>query len=202
MLKAYSLLTMKAVDEGRRTITGMASTPTVDRVGDVVEPMGARFKTPMPLLMYHDQRAPVGTVDFAKPTKDGIPFVASLPDVVEPGTVQDRVNEAWHSLKYKLIAAVSIGFSPLANGVELLRSGGYRFTEWEWHELSLCAIPANPDAIISSFKSMDVERIRSVLQDEERLRTASGAAVIRVSPGDSGNHARKGAFKLIPRTYQ
>jgi hypothetical protein len=110
MLKrAYSLLTVKEVDEGKRVIRGTASTPTVDRVGDVLEPLGARFATPMPLLLYHNSQKPVGTVDFAKPTKTGIPFVASLPDVVEPGVIQDRVNEAWHSLKYKLIAAVSVG---------------------------------------------------------------------------------------------
>ena len=112
MRRAFSLLTVKSVDEEQRVITGMASTPTVDRQGDIVDPMGARFKTPMPLLLYHDSERPVGTVDFAKPTKDGIPFRASLPNISEPGTLRERVNEAWHSIKYKLLAAVSVGFQP------------------------------------------------------------------------------------------
>lgn len=42
------------------TITGTASTPTTDRMGDVVEPMGAKFKTPMPLLWQHESDKPVG----------------------------------------------------------------------------------------------------------------------------------------------
>jgi hypothetical protein len=46
-------------------------------MGDVVEPMGAQFKNPMPLLWQHDSQ-PVGQVTFGKPTKDGIPFEARL----------------------------------------------------------------------------------------------------------------------------
>jgi len=174
MRRAFSLLQTKSVDEGRREIRGIATTPTADRVGDVVEPLGARFKTPMSLLLYHDSLKPVGTVDFAKPTKDGIPFVASLPDVVEPGVVRERVLEAWHSLKYKLIGAVSIGFKPIEGKTELMKSGGLRFKEWEWLELSLVAIPANPEAVIQSFKSMDANRIRKALNMDQRQSAASG----------------------------
>lgn len=161
--KAYSLLTVKSIDEEKRIITGIASTPTADRVKDIVEPMGAKFKVPMPLLLYHNGTLPVGTVDFAKPTKEGIPFRASLPDVKEDGTVKERVNEAWHSLKYKLLAAVSIGFNPLEGGVELMKNGGLRFKAWEWMELSLVSVPANPDAVILGFKSMDSEVIHKAL---------------------------------------
>jgi hypothetical protein len=132
MNRAYSLLTIKEVDDTRRIVTGIASTPTPDRYLDVVNPLGAKFQTPMPLLLYHDDKKPVGTVDFAKPTKTGIPFRASLPNVVEPGVIQDRVNEAWHSIKYKLIAAVSIGFRSDAESIEQLDSGGLLFKVWEW----------------------------------------------------------------------
>lgn len=50
--RAYSILHVRSLQEtaDHVTITGIASTPTVDRQGDVVEPLGARFKTPMPLL--------------------------------------------------------------------------------------------------------------------------------------------------------
>lgn len=161
--RAFSLLTAKSVDESRRTITGIASTPTVDRMGDTVDPMGARYKTPLPLLLYHDAQRPVGTMDLARPTKTGIPFSASIPEVKEPGIIQDRVNEAWHSIKYKLIGAVSIGFTPLADGIEMQKNGGYLFKAYEWLELSLCSVPANPDAVILGFKSMDPTKIRDAL---------------------------------------
>src|SRR5688572_936963 len=48
--RAWSTLTVKSVDSERREIEGIASTPSVDRVGDIVEPMGAKFTLPMPLL--------------------------------------------------------------------------------------------------------------------------------------------------------
>jgi hypothetical protein len=48
-------------------------------MGDIVEPLGVKFKNPMPLLHQHDSEKPVGTVKFDKPTKDGITFTAQLP---------------------------------------------------------------------------------------------------------------------------
>lgn len=206
MNRAYSLLTVKAVDEGRRTITGIASTPTVDRMGDIVDPMGARFRTPMPLLLNHDSSQPVGSVDFAKPTKSGIPFTASIPDVAEPGIVKDRVDEAWHSIKYKLIGAVSIGFRVVDEAWEQMQNGGYLFKEWEWLELSLVAIPAQPDAVIQSFKSMNPEHIRAALSiQSSRQNPAATYGRKRVQPirlitppGVSGNSVRKG-IQLISR---
>lgn len=78
MHRAYSVLNVKSLDSTPDfvTITGMASTPTTDRMGDVVEPMGAKFKTPMPLLWQHESDKPVGMVTFATPTAKGIPFTA------------------------------------------------------------------------------------------------------------------------------
>jgi hypothetical protein len=53
MDRAYSLLEVKAVDDAARVIRGVATTPTPDRVGDIVEPLGVRFKNPLPLLHQH-----------------------------------------------------------------------------------------------------------------------------------------------------
>ena len=57
---AYSVLTVKATeDDGKtRRFSGIATTPTPDRVGDIVEPRGAQFQLPVPLLWQHDSRAP------------------------------------------------------------------------------------------------------------------------------------------------
>lgn len=180
MQRAFTLLTVKSIDEEKRTISGVASTPSPDRVGDVVEPLGARFKMPMPLLLYHESNRPVGTVDFAQSTKTGIPFRASLPVVKEPGIIQDRVNEAWHSLKYGLVGAVSIGFKPLANAVEILKDGGLRYKEWEWLELSLCAVPANPEALINSFKSMDPAAITSAMGLKQEVDAGREALIASI----------------------
>jgi HK97 family phage major capsid protein/HK97 family phage prohead protease len=154
--RAYALLHVKGVDVERREFSGIATTPSPDRVGDIVEPKGVKFANPLSLLLYHDSRLPVGEVKFGKATDDGIPFTASIPEVIEAGVLRDRVNEAWQSVKYKLIKGVSIGFRALDDGIEVLKSGGYRFTKTEVLELSLVSIPANADATILSIKQFDV----------------------------------------------
>src|ERR1044072_7649491 len=122
MLKrAYSTLTVKSLDEDQRIIRGMATTPSPDRVGDVVEPLGVKFKNPLPLLWQHDPTKPVGTVKFGKPTKDGVAFEAQLAKVDQPGTLKDRVDEAWQSVKLGLVRATSIGFRPFGGAVEVIQ---------------------------------------------------------------------------------
>lgn len=179
MQRAYSLLNVKEITERDDVyvVRGIASTPTTDRMGDVVEPMGAKFELPMPLLWQHDAHKPVGLVTFAKPQKDGIPFEAEIPRVTEPGTLKDRIDEAIQSLRYRLVAAVSIGFKEVEDQVERLKNGGYRFLEWTWLELSLVTIPANAEATITSVKSLC-----------QAQRAASGR-VVHLSPGDSGTNS-------------
>jgi HK97 family phage major capsid protein len=194
--RAYSLLHVKEVDVERRVFSGLASTPTPDRMGDVVEPKGARFSNPLSLLLYHDSHQPVGEVSFGKPTDKGIPFTASIPNVPEPGRLQDRVNEAWHSVKYRVIKGVSIGFRALEDGVELMKSGGYRFTDYEVVELSLVPIPAQAEATIQTIKSFDAPYL--ALQ-------GTGSAVSASTPpavaGTAVVSVRKGT-RSMAKTYQ
>ncbi len=155
MNRAYSFLHIKAVDGEQRIITGTATTPTPDRMGDVVEPLGVQFKNPIPLLLYHNSQKPVGWVRFSRPTKDGIGFEAKLPIVDEPGTVRDRIEEAWTSIKTGLLAGVSIGFRAIEEAFNK-DTGGFRFIKTEVLELSLVAIPAQPDARIDTIKAYDI----------------------------------------------
>ena len=179
MNRAYAVLAIRAVDDEQRTIEGIATTPSTDRMGDVVEPMGATFALPMPLLWQHDHQAPVGMVEFAKPTKAGIPFKATLARVDEPGRLKDRIDEAWQSVKAGLIRAVSIGFRPI--DYETMKDGGLRFKVWEWLELSLVTIPANADATINTIRSVDTE-VRAAIGQVDR------EIVIRPTiPGASGS---------------
>jgi len=151
--RAYSLLTLKAVDEEKRILTGTATTPEPDRMGDIVESAGIKFKNPMPLLWQHRHAEPVGTVQFDKPTKDGVSFTASLPQIPEEGVLRNRIEEAWQSVKHKLVRGVSIGFRPIE--YSWMDNGGIRFLESEVYELSLVTIPANASATIQSIKSLD-----------------------------------------------
>lgn len=158
--RAYMLLDHKAIDEPTRTITGVASTPSADRMGDVVEPLGAVFEMPMPLLHQHWHERPVGWVEFAKPTKTGIPYKARIdtPEDDDPQPLKDRINTAWKEVKRKLVRGVSIGFNPLE--WSYMDGDGVRFTKWEWLELSLVTIPANAEATIQTIKAMNNAGLR------------------------------------------
>ena len=155
MNRAYSVLDVKAVNAETRTITGWATTPGVDRVGDVVEPLGVQYKNPLPLLWQHDHQQPVGLVEFGKPTAKGVPFTATFAEVTEPVGLFNRIEEAWQSVKAGLVRAVSIGFRDM--GSEPIKgSWGTRFLKTEVYELSLVTIPANAEATITSIKSFDI----------------------------------------------
>lgn len=153
--RAYSVLTVKALDDNTRVIRGIATTPTVDRVGDIIEPMGVKFTNPLPFLWQHHHDKPVGTCEFGQPSANGIPFTATIahPDTVASVTLKERLQEAWDSVKTGLVRAVSVGFRPIE--WTFMEAGGIHYVETEVFELSAVTIPANADAIIDTIKSMD-----------------------------------------------
>lgn len=153
--RAYSVLEIKSIDSNARTIIGTATTPTVDRVGDIIDPLGVKFINPMPFLWQHDHEQPVGQCQFKKPTKNGIDFEATFvhPDKVQSPTLKDRLQLAWDSITNELVRAVSIGFRPLE--YSFMDAGGIRFIESEVYELSAVTVPANAEALITQIKSMD-----------------------------------------------
>jgi len=158
MDRAYALLSVKTLDPDRRWIAGLASTPTPDRRGDILEPLGATFKNPLPLLLHHDRERPVGRVTLTA-TREGIAFEATLPHISEAGTLRDRVDEAWQSIRAGLITGVSIGFRPLADGIKALASGGLHLLRTEICELSLVTVPANVETTIHTIKSLDLPHL-------------------------------------------
>lgn len=164
MDRAYSLLTIKSADNEHRVIEGIASTPTPDRMQDIVEPLGAQYRLPLPLLLRHNSDSPVGEVTFANPGKDGIPFTARLtkPTSDMPAALVERLDVAWAEVKAKLIRGVSIGFRALETSF-IEATGGVRFQKWEWLELSLVTIPANQEATITAIKSIDARQRRAAL---------------------------------------
>jgi HK97 family phage major capsid protein/HK97 family phage prohead protease len=170
MLKrAYSLLDIKAIDAEQRILTGVATTPSTDSYGDVVEPDGAEYKLPLPLLWQHDSRGPIGEVFAAKSTSAGIEIKARIAKTETPGSVKTRLDDAWESLKLGLVKGLSIGFRSLEESYDKT-TGGYHFLRWAWHELSCVTIPANSDCTIQT------------------IRAASGAPV--VTPAGASAHSR------------
>ena len=181
MDRAYSVLDVKGMtdDADFVYVEGIASTPATDRQGDSVDPMGAKFTAPMPLLWQHNADKPVGNMTFAAPSAKGIPFKAQIPKVTEPGILKDRVDEAIQSLKYGLVKAVSIGFRIMEDGFEVMDNGGWNIKQCEWLELSLVTIPANSEAVISAVKSADLEVLSAIGRKQSLNRDA-------LHPGDTG----------------
>lgn len=178
--RVYSTVVVKAVDEDAREIRGIASTPSTDRMGDVVDPEGAKFKLPIPLLWQHNHDMPIGQVTSAKITDKGIEVVAKLAKADAPSQLHGRLEEAWQSIKSGLVRGLSIGFRPIKYA--FLDDGGVEFSEWDWFELSAVTIPANAEASITSIKSFD---------QEQRAAIGNKATqVVRLSAGASAKNSK------------
>jgi capsid protein/prohead serine protease len=213
--RAYSILDIKSLSKDERIIEGMASTPSVDRMGDVVEPMGATFKVPMPLLWQHRSDSPVGHVEFAKPTKNGIPFRARIARIEETGELKNLVDKAWQAVSSDppLVRGVSIGFrgletEPIKDDDKKGYWGATRFKKWEWLELSLVTIPANAEATIHTIRSIDAELLAASGHkkqgDNDRAPsagvTANGADPPKRQPVVKAKEAKRAMKKSIAET--
>jgi HK97 family phage major capsid protein/HK97 family phage prohead protease len=157
-----------------REIKGVASTPTPDRMGDIVEPEGLEFRNPLPLIWQHKHDQPLGLATLDKPTKDGVTFTARFADA-KPGTpLATRIDDAKQNVRLGLIRGMSIGFRTLE--MNFMDNGGIRFVRSEVVELSLVTIPANHEATINQIKAFDA--VSSILPDRKsetrKLPDASG----------------------------
>jgi len=173
MNRAFSLLEIKRVNEDAREITGWATTPTADRLNDVVEPEGAKFTLPLPLLWQHNAGDPIGHVTAAKVSKAGIEITARIAQGVTA-----EIDRTWSLIKAGLVTGLSIGFTSIEHEF-IKETKGIRFKKWNWLELSAVTIPANQTATITTIRSIDTAQ-----------RAASGQqvrSVVRLNqPGASG----------------
>lgn len=158
----------KFVSGGKRTVRGLASSPREDRMGDIVEPAGGTWSLPVPLLWAHDHKSPVGWVREATAGRDGVRIVAEFAEGI------GRADEIWAMCDAGLLDSFSIGFRAIK--AEPLSTGGYRYVTWELLEVSVVAVPAQPDAKIR----------RSTPGGSIKLSNAGNGAVRitqRASPG-------------------
>lgn len=177
MDRAFSTLEIKALDEESGTITGIASTPSADRMDDVVMPKGVKYQLPIPLLWQHNHGDPIGEVTSATVTDKGIEIVAR----VALG-VTDEIDRYWKLLKAGLVRGLSIGFRGL-DAEQIEGSWGVRFKSWEWLELSAVTIPANAEASIATVKEFAAKPEQAVAVQPIDPPAASGKkrAVVKLN---------------------
>lgn len=158
-------LKLKALDDSG-AFTGYASTygPPADMVGDIVE-RGAFSQSiaqqgkGYPLLWAHDQASPIGIAKVSD-SRNGLVCEGSLV-LADP-----LAQRAYAHLKAGSVKGLSIGFTLPSDDRKVVHSpdGTRSLREVRLHEISLCAIPANPRAQVTGVKSLgDIERLlRSV----------------------------------------
>jgi len=180
---SWATLELKAAGEtpSHHIIKGIASTAQTDRDGDILEPKGAEYTLPFPLLSQHKHDAPIGEVVDLKVTSHGIEIEAHIPKDSGLG----YVDMAWKQIKAGLIKGLSVGFRPI--DYEPMKDGGYRFVRWALHELSAVSIPANAGASILTAKSIQEFDVPSlpdqlVMPEVTESIRAKAAALLTPTP--------------------
>lgn len=160
-LKSPPLVIKRATGQGR--FTALASTFELDRQGDRIEP-GAFARTlaalekrggRIPLLWNHDSDEPIGSIEAARETPDGLEVEA----VIALATGQGA--RAYELLKSGALS-LSIGFSIAPDGSTVI-DGVRVIRDLDLAEVSVVAVPANAGAVVHSVKTLyptprDLER--------------------------------------------
>ena len=171
-----------AEDVDERVVRFIASDGSVDRFGDVIEPAGwdlRNFRRNPILLWMHDHAlGPIGNVAVSGPdaiaVKDG-KLVATANFASENLSEPVQRLRLWEQVKAKLLRTFSISARPLEapdaiRDAKNERVTGYRYPKVELLEISLVAVPANPNAIV-----------HRTLARARRIRNSAGFRGRRVS---------------------
>lgn len=170
----YFQVAVKAVEDNGKAdapviIEGFASTPTVDRHQDIVEPEAFKealevfMKNPV-MLFQHDPKLPAGVFTSATVTSRGLKVRGEV-----------RVDQYKDMVRKEIVRALSIGY--IIKESELMKEDGTAWNPFEdgWDvnltrvikkldlvEISLVTTPANSEALFSMAKSFETERVHAL----------------------------------------
>lgn len=177
---AASPFEIKSLSEGG-TIEGLlAGFGNVDSHGDRIAPtaftrtLAARGTQPLPMLLHHDLKRPIGAWKEWQERTEGLYVKGSL-------TLTTRdAQEAYALAKDGALTGLSIGFHSPKRNVDQ-RSGTADLVELELIEGSLVTVPSNPATYISAIKSItSAGDIRELLREAglsgHKAKAAAGAA--------------------------
>ena len=141
---------IKVLDQANRIIEMIGSTEDTDRAGDSMKMNGVQLgnylKNPVILAnhCYGCDEKPTVIGRALDVRIDGTQLIFKI-QFAETGNAKD-----WFYLYANgFMNASSIGFNPIK--YEPNDNGGYDYTEWELLELSLVAVPCNPNAVQRAF---------------------------------------------------
>lgn len=148
------------VDESRFS-RFVASSNRIDRYGDIIEQEWALddfMKNPVFLWSHNSWGEPIGWVREFEANAERTETIARVE--FAPAGHDPFVDKLVRAVNMRLIRAVSVGFMPVEMEDRLDERGrwdGYRFLRSQLIELSLCTIPANPDALNLARTQLDAD---------------------------------------------
>lgn len=195
LFKHFNTFEVKSFDEKSRTFKGVASTANPDRVKDIMVPSGVVYGLPVPILMHHDSKLVVGLITAIEVKENLINIDFELPNIEEDGALKNRVDEAFQSIKYKLITGLSVQFNPDWDHAEHLKGGGIKFNKWELLEVSLVTIPCNKEASVDYAKAF--EEYKAALGEQPQKNAPDGDSSAQKHVVVKLNSPTKGGVKLV-----
>lgn len=189
--KSIGLFTpLMKVDEDKREVTGMATNEAIDSYGDIVEFEAVKAALP-DYLEFGNIREMHG------PSAAGVVKSHDLNEKEKALYITVKVvdDAAWEKVKEKVYKGFSIGgyieeAEPLVVEAEdddgnkhEVYTGGFRITKIKLYEISLVDRPANPEALIESYKmakSMEFIPDRVFLADA-KLTVAMEKSIVDAS---------------------
>lgn len=143
-----------------RKIRYIFSTGAVDRMGDVIEPLGwdlRHFKTnPVAFFNHMTRELPIGTAD--KVSKDANMLAGTI-EFCE-ASLNPLADSIYRMCQADILRATSVGFQPTDWEAIRKEDGGfqgYRFKKQSLHEISVVGVPANPEALELAKSWTDVD---------------------------------------------
>lgn len=129
---------------GERQIRVVVSTPSPDRVKDVMEPSGvdlSAYKNNPIVLADHNREAPIGTAEI-EVKSDRVEAIITF----APAGASAKADEYCALAKAGVLNTVSPGF--IEKEATPIKGGGYHIKNWELLELSLVSVPCNAEATV------------------------------------------------------
>jgi HK97 family phage prohead protease len=170
---------VRQIDERTRTISFVFSDGSVDRMGDTVDPAGwvldDFLRNPVALWAHDSYSPPIGRARDVR--SDGARLLGDVEFI--PADTYPFAETVFRLVAGGWLNAVSVGFLPLEysfveNDPE--RGWGIDFKRQQLLEISVCPIPANPNALAEArAKGVDTGPLTAWAARAARHRTAPGA---------------------------
>lgn len=145
---------VKANDDGSVSIRGMASTPDIDRAGDIIDPKAwdkgglQNFKANPVILFNHNYDNPIGKATEVVTSDKGLEIAVTISKAAANGVCA--------LIKDGILSAFSVGFR-VKDADYIEETNGILIKEAELFEVSVVSVPCNQAATFSLAKSFDSE---------------------------------------------